>query len=311
MTTPARIIFAGTPGFALETLKALHGAGHRIEAVITRPDRPAGRGRTTAASPVKQWAQRNGLELLQPLRWQDDALLRRLRGIGADLMVVAAYGVILPASSLDLCRLGAINIHASLLPRWRGAAPVAAAIRAGDGATGVTLMRMAPGLDTGPLLAQAETAILASETAGELQSRLAGLGAGLLLRELPGILTESLKAVPQQEALASYAPRIEKSQARLDWSLPAQDLARLLRAYDPWPVAHARWRGQRIRFWGGRAVEACAASPGKVLGIGNEGMDVACGDGALRVKEVQLPGRRRMAAAAAARGAPLDGALLE
>ncbi len=309
MTPPAKIVFAGTPAFALEALRTVHGAGYAIAAVITQPDRGSGRGRRRKASPVKQWARQAGLHLIQPLHWKDDALLRQLRAIGAELMVVAAYGVILPAAALDVCRLGAVNIHASLLPRWRGASPVAAAILAGDERTGVTLMRMEAGLDSGPLLARSETPIRPHETAGELEARLARLGAELLLESLPGVLAGRLKAVGQKEGQACYAPRITKEQARIDWSLSARELARRVRAYDPWPVSHALWRNRIVRFWGARAIEGNAASPGSVVGIGPEGIDVATGGGVLRIREIQFPGRRRMPAADAARGAPLAGAV--
>lgn len=309
MTAPARIIFAGTPAFALDALKALHAGGYAIPAVITQPDRRSGRGRKLQLSPVKQWAQDAGLRLIQPARWKDESLLDALRAIAADLMVVAAYGAILPPAALALCRLGAVNIHASLLPRWRGASPVAAAILAGDERTGVTLMQMEAGLDSGPILARSKTPIAARETAGRLEDRLAGLGARLLLRNLPRLLEGRLEAAPQDQRLATYAPRITKAQARIDWSLPAEELARGVRAYDPWPVSHALWRGRTVRFWGARALEESAAPPGCVVRVGPQGMDLATGAGVLRVREVQLPGRRRMPAADAARGAPLAGSV--
>ena len=309
MNTSARILFAGTPGFALEALRTLHAARYNIPAVITQPDRAAGRGRKLTASPVKQWAQTAGLPLSQPRHW-DDAFIGRLRELGADLMVVAAYGAILPAAALTVCGLGAVNIHASLLPRWRGASPVAAAILAGDRDTGVTLMRMDAGLDTGPLLAAERTRVEPDETTGELEARLAQMGAGLLLEHLPRILGEEQQAAPQDEALASYAPRISKQQGRIDWSMPAVELARRIRAFDPWPVAHALWRNQPLRLWGARALPGPAHAPGRVLGVTGEGIDLATVSGVLRVQEIQLPGRRRLPAADAARGAPLAGARL-
>ena len=309
MNTPARIMFAGTPGFALEALRTLHAAGYSVAAVITQPDRAAGRGRKLTASPVKQWAQGAELRLSQPGHW-DDALIGRLRELGADLMVVAAYGAILPAAALEVCRLGAVNIHASLLPRWRGASPVAAAILAGDRDTGVTLMRMDAGLDTGPLLAAERTRIEPHETTGELEARLAQMGAGLLLEHLPEILGEQLQAARQSDALASYAPRISKQQGRIDWSMTAAELARRVRAFDPWPVAHALWRNQPLRLWGARVLPGPAQAPGRVLSVTGEGIDLATVSGVLRVQEIQVPGRRRLPAAEAARGAPLAGARL-
>ena len=305
MTAPARILFAGTPDFALTALRALHGAGYVIPAAITQPDRAAGRGRKLAASPVKRWAQEAGLEVLQPANLKEPPLTRQLEQFGADLLVVAAYGAILPKPVLSLCARGAVNIHASLLPRWRGASPVAAAILAGDRHTGVTLMQMDAGLDTGPLLASRRTRIQPRETTGALEQRLAALGAELLIAQLPAILAGKLNAAAQDSALASYAPRIAKRQARLDWSSPADALARSVRAFDPWPVAHAMWGGKPLRMWRAQALDGAGGPPGRVLNISPEGMDVATVSGLLRVRDVQLPGRKRMPAGDAARGAPL------
>ncbi len=315
MTAPVsvlshKILFAGTPDFALAPLRALHGAGYAVPAVITRPDRAAGRGRRLTASPVKRWAQEAGLNLLQPASWSDASLKRQLEDFGADLLVVAAYGSILPAAALNACARGAVNIHASLLPRWRGASPVAASILAGDSHTGVTLMQMDAGLDTGPLLAARRTRIEPHEITGTLEGRLARLGADLLLERLPAILAGELEAVPQDAALSSYAPAITKRQGRLDWSRPAESLARRVRAFDPWPVAHAMWGDRPLRLWQARALGGDGGKPGRVLNISREGMDVATVSGVLRVLEVQLPGRRRMPACDVARGAPLAEAVL-
>ena len=310
MTAPAKLLFAGTPDFALAALRALHGAGHAISAVITRPDRAAGRGRRITASPVSGWAREAGLTLLQPGSWNDASLTRRLEDFGADLLVVAAYGSILPADALEACARGAVNIHASLLPRWRGASPVAAAILAGDSHTGVTLMQMDAGLDTGPLLAARRTRIEPHETTGTLERRLARLGADLLLEQLPAILAGELEAMPQDAALSSYAPLITKRQGRLDWTRPAKSLARCVRAFDPWPVAHAMWGDRPLRLWQANALDGPGGKPGRVVNISRDGMDVATVTGVLRVREVQLPGRRRMPARDAARGAPLAEAVL-
>ena len=310
MTAPARILFAGTPEFALAALRALHGEGHAVPAVITRPDRAAGRGRRLTASPVKRWAVEAGLNLLQPTSWKDASLTRQLEDFGADLLVVAAYGSILPAAALNVCAGGAVNVHASLLPRWRGASPVAAAILAGDSHSGATLMQMDAGLDTGPLLAARRTRIERHETAGALERRLARLGADLLLEQLPAILAGELEAVPQDTALSTYAPLITKRQGRLDWTSPAEVLARHVRAFDPWPVAHAMWGDRPLRMWQALTLDGGGGRPGRILGICRDGMDVATVSGVLRVREVQLPGRRRMPACDAARGAPLAEALL-
>ena len=310
MTAPAKLLFAGTPDFALAALRALHGAGHAITAVITRPDRASGRGRRITASPVSGWAREAGLTLLQPGSWNDASLTRRLEDFGADLLVVAAYGSVLPADALEACARGAVNIHASLLPRWRGASPVAAAILAGDSHTGVTLMQMDAGLDTGPLLAARRTRIEPHETTGTLERRLARLGADLLLDQLPAILAGELEAMPQDAALSSYAPLITKRQGRLDWTRPAESLARCVRAFDPWPVAHAMWGDRPLRLWQANALDGAGGKPGRVVRISRDGMDVATVTGVLRVREVQLPGRRRMPARDAARGAPLAEAVL-
>lgn len=311
MTAPSKILFAGTPEFALASLKALAGAGYSIPAVITRPDRAAGRGRRLAASPVKAWAREAGLNLLQPLGWKDASLARQLEDFGADLLVVAAYGAILPAFALKACRLGAVNVHASLLPRWRGASPVAAAILAGDSHTGVTLMQMDAGLDTGPVLAARRIRIEPHETTGALELRLARLGAELLLERLEAILAGEAEGVPQDADASSYALRISKRQGRLDWSQPAEALARRVRAFDPWPVAHAMWDEKTLRLWRAQALDGPAGRPGQVLSVSRRGMDIATAAGVLRVRDVQLPGRRRMRACDAARGAPLDEAILQ
>lgn len=310
MTAPSKILFAGTPEFALASLKALAGAGYAIPAVITRPDRAAGRGRRLTASPVKAWAREAGLNVLQPPDWQDASLARQLKDFGADLLVVAAYGAILPAFALKACRLGAVNVHASLLPRWRGASPVAAAILAGDSHTGVTLMQMDAGLDTGPVLATRRIRIEPHETTGALEFRLARLGAELLLECLPAILAGAVEGVPQDADRSSYAPLISKRQGRLDWSQSAEALARRVRAFDPWPVAHAIWDERPLRLWQAQALDAPPGSPGRVVNISGRGMDVATTAGVLRVRDVQLPGRRRMPAGDAARGAPLGQAIL-
>ncbi len=306
MSRPLNIVFAGTPEFAATALEALIHSPHRVVAVYTQPDRPAGRGRRLTPSPVKRLAQAHGLPVHQPVTLRDEATLRTLRGHGADLMVVAAYGLILPPEALEATPLGAVNIHASLLPRWRGAAPIQHAILAGDPETGITLMQMDEGLDTGAILAQRAISIGERETAGELHDRLARLGAELLVECLPAIAAGELEARPQDDSQASYAAKLEKNQARLDWNLPAEALARRVRAFNPWPVAQTRLDGQTLRIWQARPLSG-TGEPGEIVTAGREGIMVGTGEGLLQLEEVQLPGKRRMAAADLANARHLPG----
>ena len=293
-----QIAFAGTPDFAVPCLRLLLAGGWKISLVLTQPDRPAGRGRRVTQSPVKREALRRGLNVCQPLRL-DGGSVREDWGGTPDLLVVAAYGLLIPPWLLDWPRAGAVNVHASLLPRWRGAAPIQYAILAGDTVTGASIMKMDAGLDTGPVYRQRKLAIEAGETAEMLHDRLARCGAELLAETLPGILNGVLKAEPQDDALATHAPRIAKSDGVLDWTAPAVELERRIHAFNPWPVAETRVRsGERLRIWEATALEGRSQErPGSVIRTGADGIDVATGTGILRVRRLQRPGGRVMSAA--------------
>jgi methionyl-tRNA formyltransferase len=308
VTQAARIAFAGTPDFAVPTLEALLAAGYLVDAVFTQPDRPAGRGRRLVESPVKRLARRRGLDIRQPVRLDAEARAG-LPAQRPDLLVVVAYGLLLPRWMLDWPVAASINVHASLLPRWRGASPIQQAILAGDAETGISIMRLTPGLDRGPVYSQRATAIGRSETAGELHDRLATIGAALLIETLPGVLGGTVEPVAQNEADATYAPRIRKRDAVLDWMRPATELERRVRAFNPWPVAEARTAdGVRLRIWDAEALSAPpGASPGSVLATGAAGIDVAAGEGRLRLTRVQPPGGRVMSAGAYLTAHSLDG----
>lgn len=297
------IVFAGTPEFALPCLDAIASSEHSLVGVLTQPDRPAGRGRRLAASPIKQRALELGVPVQQPESLKNADAFAALAALEPDLMVVVAYGLLLPKKVLALPPHGCINVHASLLPRWRGAAPIARAIQAGDRETGVTLMQMAAGLDTGPMLVRRGAPIGPDTTAGALHDTLAELGAeelAALLDKVP----DGVHAEPQDDAQACYAHRLEKSEAAIDWQDSADEIARSVRAFAPWPVAHARLDEQPVRFW--RAASAPVGgtgfAPGTVIAASSKGIDIATGDGALRVQELQLPGKKRMDAAAAVNG---------
>ncbi|KAF1699221.1 methionyl-tRNA formyltransferase [Pseudoxanthomonas jiangsuensis] len=293
-----RIVFAGTPEFAVPSLRAAAQRGE-VVAVYTQPDRPAGRGRGLAASPVKLEAIARGIPVLQPETLRRRASQDALRALAPDLMIVVAYGLILPQAVLDIPRFGCWNVHASLLPRWRGAAPIQRAIQAGDAETGVCLMQMEAGLDTGPVLLEQRTPIADAETGGQLHDRLAELGAQVLGDGL-GLLRAGIRPVPrpQPEEGASYAHKLDKAEARLDWNRPAQELARTVRAFNPWPVAEATVAGERLRIHGAVALPlAHDAAPGTLLVAGRDGIDIACGEGALRLRVVQREGGRAITAA--------------
>ena len=293
-----RIVFAGTPEFAAQHLQALLDAGRQIVAVYTQPDRPAGRGQKLMPSPVKQLALQHGIAVYQPQTLRDPAAQAELAALRPDLMVVVAYGLILPQVVLDTPRLGCINSHASLLPRWRGAAPIQRAIEAGDTRTGVCLMRMERGLDTGPVLLAQALDIGPEETGGQLHDRLSELGARVLSDAL-GLLraTIQLPPHPQPAEGVTYAHKLDKAEARLDWSQPATALANKVRAFNPWPVAEAQLAGERVRIHAALALdEAHAVAPGTVLRAGREGIDIACGSGVLRLESLQREGGKPISA---------------
>jgi methionyl-tRNA formyltransferase len=308
----ANIIFAGTPDFAVPSLRRLAESGHQIAGVLTQPDRPAGRGRKLQSSPVKTFATNHGLSVIQPESLRTVEIQNQIAALKPDLIVVVAYGLLLPEALLRIPRCGCINVHASLLPRWRGASPIQSAILAGDPVTGVSIMRMEQGLDTGPVFAEIEIRIRDDECAAELHDRLADAGAQLLRTSLDGILDGSSVAQPQENADATYAGRISKADAPIDWSRSAVEIDRQIRAYNAWPVAETLLEGTRIRCW--RAVpDANFESdnqPGTVVDAGGETVDIQTGEGLIRLTELQLPGGQRMRAADFARGRKLLGKAL-
>ncbi|MCL7461401.1 methionyl-tRNA formyltransferase [Pseudomonas sp. NW5] len=289
MTQPLRIVFAGTPEFAARHLEALLEAGLTPVAVYTQPDRPAGRGQKLMASPVKQLAVAHGIPVLQPATLRDAAAQAELAALAPDLLVVVAYGLILPQVVLDIPHLGCINSHASLLPRWRGAAPIQRAVEAGDAESGVTVMQMEAGLDTGPMLLKVSTPISAEDTGGSLHDRLAALGAAAVVEAIPLLVAGTLKGERQDEALATYAHKLNKDEARLDWSHPAEELERRVRAFTPWPICHTTLGGAALKVYAAEVTDGQGA-PGKILDASRDGLTVACGSGALRLTRLQLPG---------------------
>jgi methionyl-tRNA formyltransferase len=306
-----KLIFAGTPDFAACALKALLSGEHEVVCVLTQPDRPSGRGMKAQALAVKELALRNGLLVMQPISLKDVAIQQDLKALNADVMVVAAYGLILPQVVLDIPKRGALNIHASILPRWRGAAPIQRALLAGDVETGITIMQMDAGLDTGPLLLSQSIAIRDDDTAGSLHGRLAALGAELIVRALDRMEDGGLSATPQPEAGATYARKIEKSEALLDWKEPASMLDRKIRAFNPFPGAGVKLGEVDLKLWRARAVGAregaggVQQAPGEVLAIEQAGIRVACGQGDLMLAELQKPGGKRLDAQTFLRGFPI------
>lgn len=304
-----KVVYAGTPEFAVPPLRALVKAGHEVCRVYTQPDRPAGRGRKPRPSPVKLAAEELGLPMRQPASLRNDETQSLLKSLEADVMVVVAYGLILPNEVLSIPRLGCINIHASLLPRWRGAAPIQRAILAGDSETGVSLMCMDTGLDTGPVLTTATLPLHGKETAQDVHDALSKLGAEALPDCLTGLADGSLTAEAQPAEGSTYAPKLEKSEAGIDWTQSAVEIHRRIRAFNPWPVAHCPLGTDSVRIWKARVGPAKLhhGAPGEIIASTDEGLIVACGDGALTITELQFPGKRRMSALEAARGRALTG----
>ncbi len=294
-----RVVFAGTPDFSVPVLEALLGSRHTVVGVFTQPDRPAGRGRRLTLSPVKKLALEHGLSVYQPVSLRPSDARRALASLHPDLMVVVAYGLILPTAVLEIPRLGCVNLHASILPRWRGAAPIQRAILAGDTETGVCLMQMEAGLDTGPVLAEVRTPIRDDETGGSLHDRLSQLAAALLAKHLEDLEMQRLTPVLQNDSMASYAAKLAKGEAVIDWRKDAVQLERQVRAFNPWPVAQTVFRGEVLRVWEAEAIpdESVSKPPGAVIAAARQGIDVSCGQGCLRLLKIQLPGGRPLVAA--------------
>ncbi len=307
------IIFAGTPEFAVPSLQMLLASDHEVCAVYTQPDRPAGRGRHLQPSPVKQVAMAANIPVLQPLNFKADADLQQLRSFNADLMVVVAYGIILPQSVLDAPKLGCLNVHGSLLPRWRGAAPIQRAVLAGDAQTGVTIIQLVLKLDAGAMLHKEVCPIGEADTSSSLHDRLSGLGATALATVLGQLEQGTVQAEPQAEALVTYAEKLDKSEAVIDWAQPAEAIARKVRGLNAWPVAQTLYRGEVLRIWRaealGNSIIDAGAAPGRVVSA-HKHLDVQTGDGVLRLLEIQLPGGKRMAVEAFLNAHDVNGALL-
>ena len=300
--TALKIIFAGTPDFSVAPLKKLIESGHEVVAVYTQPDRPAGRGRKLTPGPVKACALEFGIDVYQPEKLKDKADQQPLIDLKADLMVVVAYGIILPEVILNAPKLGCINIHASLLPRWRGAAPIQRAILAGDTESGITIMQMDVGLDTGDMLLKTRCNIEPDDTGSSLHDRLSIMGADALMEALPGIINKSIVPEKQNDSLANYAHKLQKAEALIDWNKSAKEIQLQVNAFNAWPVAQTpidvKGKTQMFRIWRAKAIEETkstgAGQPGEVLRCDKQGIDVLTGDGILRLIEIQMPGKKPM-----------------
>jgi len=294
-----KVIYAGTPDFAVPALQALIDSEHEVVAVYTQPDRPAGRGRKLTPSPVKKVALDNEIPVLQPLNFKADEDKQTLIDLDADLMVVAAYGLILPKAILDAPRLGCINIHASILPRWRGAAPIQRSILAGDKETGITIMQMDIGLDTGDMLSKSVCEITDDMTASQLHDQLMAMGGKALMAVMPSIEAQELKPVKQDESLVTYAEKLQKAEAKIDWQQSAETIARTVRAFNAWPVTQTTYNDQVMRIWQAKALpDKTTAEPGLIIAVQKKSFQVATGDGVLEVTEIQMPGKKPMPVAA-------------
>jgi methionyl-tRNA formyltransferase len=292
-----RVAFAGTPDFALTALQSVVGSRHTVVGVLTQPDRPKGRGRQLAASPVKLAALERGIPVSQPVTLKTDADRADLASWQADVLVVVAYGLILPRAALELPRLGCVNIHASLLPRWRGAAPIQRAILAGDAESGVSIMRMDVGLDTGPVLLERKVTISPQDTGGSLHDRLAALGAAAVVEVLDQIAEDRANSTPQRADGVTYAAKIDKAEAVIDWTQSATEIARKIRAFNPWPVAETRLDGEQLRIYAAQILDHDqTAEPGRIVELRSDAIVVACGRGRLVLKELQRPGKKPVAA---------------
>lgn len=290
-----RVVFAGTPDFARQALQAIVSADFEIPLVLTQPDRPAGRGMKATASPVKEFAVKQGIKVYQPPTLRSAEALEPLHAVKPDVMVVAAYGLILPPDVLNLPRLGCLNIHASLLPRWRGAAPIQRAIMAGDAETGITIMQMDQGLDTGAMLHKASERIRSDDTASSLHDRLAVLGAKSIVEVLERLKTTPIQGIPQDDEAATYAAKLSKAESPIDWARSATEIERQVRAFNPFPVAQTQWGETTLRIWSASVDDSgTVAPPGTVLGTGGGALHVACGEGVLRIAEVQKAGGKRL-----------------